>query len=169
MVRAILNGSKTQTRRIIKPQPVLTDEGYYVIPLQQLPCPFGGTGDRLWVKETFLNNALAGYDPVYFYRADDPEKPHDRNWKPSIFMPRNASRITLEITGVCVERLDEISEADARAEGVEVMSHGFKNYLGGDCQCGDARMSYMSLWESINGPGSWAANPFVWVIEFKSL
>lgn len=136
-------------------------------------CPYGLIGDRLWVKETFRpQDGMTTYcqhqDEIE-YRADGdrPKEPTDCHWKPSIFMPRWASRITLEITGVRVERLNEISEEDAIAEGVEPLSHGFKNYLGADLQCGDARMSYMSLWESINGAGSWAKNPWVWCISFQ--
>ena len=96
-----------------------------------------------------------------------------KRWRPSIHMPRWASRLTLEIVGVRVERLNEISEEDAIAEGIERDAAEFKNYnvkdvafpwIGG---VGAASASYSSLWESINGPGSWEANPWVWVLEFK--
>lgn len=91
-------------------------------------------------------------------------------WKPSIHMPRRASRLSLEITGVRVERLQKISEADAKAEGIEQMAHVWKNYDRKDrLQFIDPRDSYRSLWESINGPGSWELNPWVWVIEFKKV
>jgi hypothetical protein len=122
MVRAILEGRKTQTRRVVKipievghaevagyhmgqgdkpPVDVRTREGCSwrhrdMASFCQDCSPFGFIGDRLWVKETFLNNALDGYEPVYFYRADSEDKPTDRHWKPSIFMPRKASRIALE-------------------------------------------------------------------------
>jgi hypothetical protein len=99
-----------------------------------------------------------------FYRASDPLV--GGKWKPSIFMPRDLSRITLEITAIRVERLHSISETDALAEGCS-----------GDCpvgyipahQAGPCAYEYAQLWESINGPGSWAANPFVWVLSFKRL
>ena len=132
MVRAILDGRKTQTRRILNPQPIetlpRTDDR--LIDLLVRDSPYGATGDLLWVK-----------------------------WKPSIYMPRWASRITLEIVSVRVERLKSISEDDAQAEGAEVpmtcdVSHS-------------ARNNFAQLWESINGPGSWDANPWVWVVEFK--
>jgi hypothetical protein len=196
MVRVILDGRKTQTRRVVKHQPLMCLESsrprvfgrtcqwrqIYDFDIEferawrgggpvhdEEVCPYGQTGDRLWVKETFAT----GYGATH-YRADYGEDCKTISgcivpWKPSIFMPRKLSRLTLEITAVRVERLQDISEVDALAEGVEVLSHGFKNYLGADLQCGDARMSYMSLWESINGPGSWAKNPWVWVVEFRGV
>lgn len=118
-------------------------------------------GDRLWVKETFLNAALDGYDPFYLYRADGDMKPDGVNWKPSIFCSRKASRITLEIKGVRVDRLQCISESDAEAEG---MAH-----WDGTLGAGSAGTRYAKLWEDINGKGSWGKNPWVWVIEFKKL
>jgi hypothetical protein len=92
-------------------------------------------------------------------------------WRPSIHMPRWASRINLEITGVRVERLQYISEADAKAEGIEPTMPNpghwnWKDYLAEGCQT-HAVLSYKTLWESINGPGSWDKNPWVWVVEFK--
>ena len=134
MIRAILEGRKTQTRRIVKPNC-----------LSKL-SPYGRTGDRLWVRETWGHNPEG---PGYVYRSDGDfdMKFHGDRWRPSIHMPRWASRITLEVTGVRVERLQDINEEDALAEGVE---HAFR-----------------SLWESINGPGSWDANPWVWVVEFR--
>lgn len=167
MVKAILERGKTQTRRIVK----LTDSGrvkavgshmnwHLDDPNCLKACPYGQIGDRLWVKETFLNNALSGYPPVYFYRADSSDKPSDRAWKPSIFMPRKASRITLEITGVRVEQLQEISHRDALAEGVQYDVSK---------EDGDPVTRFRMLWESINGAGSWSLNPYVWVIEFRKL
>lgn len=181
MVLASLEGRKTQTRRTVKDVDPIEDltfsnqdgtrhrrvcSGAYG---PWVTCPYGQPGDRLWVRETWAPTpgGPATKENGALYRADG----HDANWlwKPSIHMPRWASRLTLEIVSVRVERLQDISEEDAKSEGVEVLSQGFKCYLGADCQCGDARMSFMSLWESINGPGSWEKNDWVWVIEFKRL
>lgn len=205
MVRAILAGRKTQTRRVVKPQPFCADVpgynpifGYGVVTNPKspvcgrfaiyarfqcddrwLPCPYGKTGDRLWVKETFAvssgdnRDEKNGKGNCAVYRATWNDGVLDGLWKPSIFMPRYASRITLEVVSVRVERLQEISEADAIAEGIERSAAEFKNYdatdkafrwLGG---CGAAVLSYKTLWESINGEGSWNLNPWVWVVEFK--
>jgi len=145
------------------------------IPLGQL---YGAVGDQLWVRETWANIALTGYSPVYFYRADgDGLPPRDdrathNKWRPSIFMPREASRITLEITGLHLERLNDISCEDAKAEGLSWVGDGGTPYgIPGMAESwsADPRISYRALWESINGPGSWARNPWVWVIEFKRI
>jgi hypothetical protein len=192
MVRAILDGSKTQTRRVVKPvrryehnnicRPDLVEDPYAVwwhgvsenVGCFQI-CPHGAPGDRLWVRETFaMNKAKAG--PPVVYRADHGEaqsvfveRPHSAEWdvvvtrwRPSIFMPRAASRILLEITDVRVQRLQEISEADARAEGVtpNAFEQTSDNWGG---------VLYRRLWEQINGPGSWDANPWVWAITFQML
>lgn len=142
-------------------------------------CPYGKPGDRLWVKETWRPQdgmTMAEQDRSEIeYRADGdrPKEPTDCHWKPSIFMPRWASRITLEIVSVRVERLQEISEADAIAEGIDPLTdHGYKHYgrEGAPFQPSmTARGSYMTLWESINGAGSWALNPWIWVVEFRRL
>lgn len=154
---------------------------------------YGDVGDRLWVRETwYCDHYLVQEGPytepdwtpeekerlMYFRERDEAGggwcytgfsgETMECPWRPSIHMPRWASRITLEVTGVRVERLQEISEADAKAEGIEELSHGFRDYLQRDVQM-DAVSSYESLWESINGAGSWEANPWVWVIEFKRL
>jgi hypothetical protein len=178
MVRALLDGSKTQTRRVVKPQPLAAEFGMCRLVDSQgrpIACPYGQPGDRLWVRETF---ALSVVDPDggspqdepdnwdVFYRAD-PEQPGGgwtdaegneiaAPWKPSIHMPRWACRILLEITRVRVERLQDISYEDARAEGVDLA-----------VWAGIAINGYKALWESINGAGSWDANPWVWVVEFK--
>lgn len=156
MVRAILDGSKTQTRRIVKMKTpkVRTLLDYSVDGLCVGPCPQGNTGDRLWVRETF---GLLGDEEqhVLHYRATHP-RAHVTGWTPSIHMPRRASRITLEITGVRVERLNDIGQFDAAAEGVIPDDEDFVG-------------AFMALWESIAGPGSWDANPWVWVIEFKRM
>lgn len=165
MVRAILAGAKRQTRRIAMPKrsiEPMTDE-----------CPYGQPGDRLWVRETWQSAPLRG---VFAYRADPmwsgvPAPTPDGRWRPSIHMPRCASRITLEITGVRVERLRDINEDDAIAEGIQPAALTGHWRLYGRGANGDMdrspRVSYRSLWESINGQGSWDANPWVWVIEFR--
>lgn len=182
MVRAILEGRKTQTRRVIKPQPdyvnplgiaFWTGKG----PVDYRLCPHGQEGDRLWVKETAIiaPKRFATPDRTCIpdsdgdlryiqYIATCPDTEGAENYKlkktPSIFMPRWASRITLEITGVRVERLNEISEVDAIAEGAEMCRHD--SFHVDQYTCG-----YRSLWEAINGTGSWARNPWVWVIELR--
>lgn len=128
-------------------------------------CPYGKVGDRLWVRETF-GESWHHAQPDYFYRADDnasiESHPDFDGWKPSIHMPRLASRITLEITGVRVERLNNIHRSDAIAEGCEMPSQRKGMHRWPEAQFAD-------LWESINGPGSWDANPWVWVVEFKRI
>ncbi|HCI5247753.1 TPA: morphogenetic protein [Klebsiella pneumoniae] len=193
MVRALLSGRKTQTRRIIKPQPEATLSGslsgkWLSRPLNGLllpkieditiHCPFGVVGDRIWVRETFQGplfdyDLMDSYckDPTPFekpefcvYKADGVPAPefYDADdelhccWRPSIHMPRWASRILLEITGVRVERLRSMSQDDARAEGVIAASGPM-----------EAGLAFRELWDSIYGEESWKANPWVWVIEFK--
>lgn len=212
MVRAILDGRKTQTRRIVK-LPVIDKDIGCELSGSELAgsqrdalrhCPHGQPGERLWVRETFSIGEDLGKDwepwmeqgdrfvrteggheiycvpDDYFPPKNTPEKHHcedtPEHWRefgqiPPIFMPRWASRITLEITGVRVERLNDISEADAVAEGIEPCGDffgapSFRSYSDDETPC-DALCSYESLWESIYGPGSWNANPWVWVIEFK--
>lgn len=198
MVRAILAGTKTKTRRVCKPAesaalsvvvgpfdcPELglaffgDEEGEV-----QFQCPYGRPGDRLWVRESWMpdppiddtwastqwagcsSGKIAGVPERFRHPAfcnyaaswlHGPVK-----WTPSIHMPRWASRILLEIVAVRVERLQDISEEDLAAEGIqEIIDAGVDHD-------GYPRDAYRSLWESINGPGSWAANPWVWCIEFK--
>ena len=193
MVRALLDGSKTQTRRLIKPQPMGNParivEGFPGVWLAEsksgktgifgvggITYPYGQPGDRLWVRESWksFGDSQGVTPPVphacqVFYMATGSAIWHpvpagakgvfeaSLKGKPSIHMPRWASRITLEITGIRVERLNNISEADAWAEGVDRQA----NFCG--------RVGYKALWESINGPGSWSANPWVFVVEFKKL
>lgn len=171
MVRALLDGRKTQTRRVVK-----TD-------LSRLPlkCPYGWPGDRLWVRERWGINhyrycgTIPKVRPVdladsllaYYATEDDPEILHEMPWRPSIHMPRWASRILLEVTNVRVERLNAISEADAIAEGItrDGEDQGWDSEA--EWVCSTPYGAYRELWESINGPGSWDANPWVWVVEFK--
>lgn len=155
-----------------------------------IQCPYGVAGDRLWVRETWQelfdpqekrSNCFEQTVPVtghhVLYRATM-RKPRQAmwNWRPSIHMPRWASRITLKITKVRVERVQEISEDDAEAEGIGagfVMNGGWPDYQNidkhGHCALtqDSARMSFATLWDSINGKGLWDANPWVWVIEFE--
>lgn len=203
MVRALLDGSKTQTRRVVKPQPpaetqsVLTyyhpdpREHFYGFDGDALmdwakPCPYGEKGDHLYVRETWQhsNHPLGPYDEDchVFYRADYLDDPHGadgekspegkyRDWRPSIHMPRAASRILLEVTGVRVERLQEISETDACAEGARECDpvSGREVILAGASQRGSYVLHYRDIWDSLNAARGygWQANPFVWVVEFK--
>jgi hypothetical protein len=226
MVRALLAGTKTQTRRIVKwgsvhmkgcsPE-VCGADGYDTVTdraitrvawtpktLAMLVCPYGQAGDRLWVRETFRSPSKH----IVAYAADgtcgawmgdgdggrmfhrhgqviiDPSdggqfgvKKYGSRWVPSIHMPRWASRITLEITGVRVERLQEISAADAIADGIDIAPHhpGMYEAVLADngkgsrivCAVDDPTEAYCALWNMINGSGAWAANPWVWVVEFK--
>jgi len=182
MVRAILDGRKTQTRRLVKPQPrnrivKSSDDGQWydadcVNPGVFVKCPYGQPGDRLWVKETFC----ADDNNDFCFRADEwVECPAENGkWKPSIFCTRKASRITLEIVSVRVERLSGISEDDAISEGITWPEQNGKPYrppidLTGISSLRVAANRYSELWESINGKGSWAKNPWVWVLEFKRI
>ena len=179
MVRAILAGMKTQTRRIMTPQP----RSVSVPDLDPMPViknRFGEVGERLWVRETFCNQADPITDHIledkFYYAADGIEvrKLDDHGftaytkdgretspWRSPIFMPRAASRITLEITGVRVERLNSITRSDAMAEGCQGMAGD------GEENCVLPEEEYRDLWNRINGPKSWDANPWVWVLEFK--
>ena len=217
MVRAILDGRKTQTRRIMKVQPSegftpmnmslepdykarwytpgIVDKDGYLQPASKevfgvsnenegYSCPFGAVGDRIWVRETsglqVRRDALGGTGEFRVYRASNPDairfttasgKDYPIKWTPSIHMPRWASRITLEITDVRVERLNDISEGGATAEGVPPAGSLLPDYPGtfltpkGDFAT--AKVAFQRLWESIYGEENWQDNPWVWVIEFK--
>lgn len=181
MVKAILEGRKTQTRREIKnadkwwphgPEH-FTNPGDALDAVVRHNCPYGKTGDRLWVRETFAELPDMDGDSVghVLYRADGG---YGGKWTPSIFMPRDYSRILLEITDVRVERLNEISEEDAIAEGIEIdhkASNGdpmYRHYIHSNIPDSSPWVSFESLWESINGKGSFD-DRWVWVIEFKRL
>ena len=166
MVRAILDGRKTQTRRIIKPQPDYVDNIHKTPNTggKVIKCPFGQPGERLWVRETWADN-IRGCPNGITYRADhcDPKGDGPANpikWRASIFMPRWASRITLEITNIRVQRLHDILSADAEAEGV-LWKEKYMNPV----------HAFVVLWDSINAKRGfeWDENPWVWVIEFKKL
>ena len=194
MVQAILEGRKTQTRRVVKPQPIRKYAWYGCQDGMQFwtddpqqgekgnpdsrKVPYGTQGDRLWVKETWATDSLynnlrpsllpkrlpAGY---LFYRADNNG---DYKWRPSIFMPRWISRIDLDILNVRVERLQEISKADARAEGMECSFHWSREEGEYKFDIGsyDAyTANYRRLWDKLNGKTfPWDSNPWVWVYEF---
>jgi hypothetical protein len=196
MVRAILQGRKTQTRRLLKPQPRGEFLGFLERPIrsmkerpvlrawfgagsdeltsQEITCPYGKPGDRLWVREAWRVNAhydrfdakmimvASGGDMrnCVYYEEIDNRPDWAGRYRHARFMPRWASRITLEITGVRVERLQDISEEDAKADGVERHAPGVIANVA-------YRAPFISLWEDINGDDSWNENPWVWVIEFK--
>lgn len=190
MVRAILDGRKTQTRRIVKgtdgavkfcKEWDINGEEIFVVldekdhtgmnpVLGAISCPFGGVGDRIWVRETWARYNIDQNSHDIAYRATTPAYwPEEGRWRPSIHMPRWASRILLEITDVRVERLNAINEHDAQAEGVAKLRGGFwKHYQPGWTQHQlSARGSFVTLWKSIYGEESWKANSWVWVISFK--
>jgi hypothetical protein len=217
MVRAILDGRKTQTRRIVKPQPSPSlglhpdyndvakigrngrkPDQYGIFDGEKcIPCPYGAPGDRLWVRETFRHVAVGQVPSVQYgfaYQADGAMKLNPATtlvgfrpsgplhissepirWRPSIHMPRWASRITLEIKYVGVERLHDIDIDDIAHEGLQSTEFMPKlkwapmdGYIHGDDHEA-VRDGWRRLWESINGADSWAANPYVWVIEFKRI
>ncbi|PMQ04216.1 hypothetical protein DyAD56_16125 [Dyella sp. AD56] len=220
MVRAILDGRKTVTRRIVKPQPdfVVPQADSSKLPVvgkctpddekhgrlaKSLWCPYGHVGDRLWVRETHMRvphpaefgftkemlphtwDACCEVAGTFLYRADPCSDlvADGRQWTPSIHMPRAASRITLEVTGVRVERLQAITHEQAVAEGVHRIDIGsgyrprysaaqttWQEVVEGTADAyEDARLAFRDLWQSINGPGSWDANPWVWAVEFKRI
>lgn len=201
MVRAILEGRKTMTRRIMKPQPVdgtwkhpRIKMGYFKCESGDRPSVFGAyvPGDTLWVRETWSYatgpNRDEPDDPEHhkiIYREqwvrENPDINLDGCWKPSIFMPRFAARISLRVTDVRVERLQDITEEDAIAEGVEPHLDGWYPYgraiafwkgaqadVPAQC-CITARDSFEGLWDSLNAKRGfpWASNPWVWVVSFE--
>lgn len=210
MVQAILQGRKTQTRRVVKNIP---DESQY---LKEYPahnamdmypflkpdelqkpdnekiatvisCPSGKVGDRLWVRETFSPPMAGQINTAFMYKADYAQViTENKNikgiWKPSIHMPKTAARIWLEVEEVKVERLQDISEEDAIAEGVlPLLASSMQLITQGQLYFDyskpkqffneglPALWSFNSLWCSINGTESWEANPWVWAIKFKVL
>lgn len=206
MVQAILEGRKTQTRRVIKVQP--DENGIDFIPHAPsldweqhykeewkpwvydtnegerigIHCPYGEIGDVLWVRETWAawQSPAPESEVEYIFRADQDFA--STKWKPSIFMPREACRLFLEITNVRVERLQDISEEDAEKEGIEQIEAPqrdgdkwiYKSYTKGTYE--EKQLlplypycSFKTLWQSINGRESWDSNPFVWVVDFKKV
>lgn len=215
MVRAILEGRKTQTRRVVKPQPAdgaskfslgtptngvmgCHNKGrfglFYRLPKNEwftadkpthnfIACPYGTVGDRLWVREIFAWHSHAKElgqksKQFIFYKAQNDEILPENKWRPSIHMPRWASRITLEITGVRVERVKEISEEDVKAEsfsewtapcGISGRVNGKERLTGTGKLTVKPIAGFMMEWEfiySARGFG-WDVNPWVWVIEFR--
>ena len=223
MVQAILEGRKSQTRRIMKIQPDsrgtrCTNVHFEDWHGRKLKCPYGWVGDILWVKETWqevfeleydhhamdgscvnIREWIPNFDSIektcvglssewscasmpernkyYVYRASDIQfcdEKHKLKWKPSIFMPKAASRIKLEITDVRVERVQDISDADAISEGLRSKEYtdghqSFGKWYSSECGTWHPNPvdAYSNLWESINGKGSWEKNPWVWCISFK--
>lgn len=218
MVRALIDGRKTQTRRIMKYQtegriggpelfnPVVINRDGEEEPGTEifgvygedwgLKFPYGRPGERLWVRETWATHtALDVLRPkrlphaaFIYYRADNGTEP--RKWRPSIFIPRWASRLTLEITNIRVERVKDITETDAEAEGTQVwaqselVGHSQRE----ECWCTISKQiarqrnepipgvastvaAYAMLWDSINAKKghAWESNPWVWVVEFKKV
>lgn len=216
MVQALLAGRKTQTRRIMKPHHRWLWENWEGESILK-DCPYGQPGDLLWVRESWnicIKSELAPDDPymqrndgipegqwVWVYKAGSTHETNTEHpewgkklWKPSIYLPKAAARIWLEVTGVRVERLQNISPGDACDEGInywnidpEAMEGGelqadFENYTWSEKKENDPNYedryfptfanpvdSFRSLWQSINGPESWEANPWVWVVEYKVL
>lgn len=200
MVEAILDGNKTQTRRIVKQlenetnsntsyrlaniidrislESVLQiveahkpDEWHSKYPNPNpIICKYGKEDDVLWVRETWTTGRHGTDGTEYLYKAgnDDYFQP---KWKPSIYMPIEACRIRLKIKSIRVERLTDISEQDAIAEGVKKDLLGYVDYMSRDDDYWslDARHSYFSLWDKINGKDSHKKNPYVWVIKFERL
>lgn len=218
MVQAILNGTKTQTRRVVKRQPINDNILKCYIPeaavmedaqgrplssnpnLDVIKNPYGKPGDIIFVKETYYalgqwkKNGLSktgkqkwkfiDSGKLWFYEDHKPTTIRKNSYRklgwykrPSLFMPKAAARLWLQITGIRVERLQTITEADAKAEGVQIgycqQQHTrtelitYKDYQTNQHALITAGASFKSLWFSINGTESWAANPYVWVIEFK--
>lgn len=190
MVRAILSGTKTQTRRVVKGSEkwppcvirptaelgrdntvmgVCARRGTYG---PTIKSPYGGLGDGLWVREAWAcldSHKHPGARLAFRADTEDGERVRvDAPWVPSIHMPRWASRLDLEVTGVRVERLQDINEADAIAEGLSEQPGGGWGLPDGSHYHGaDPRISYWSLWEAINGRDSVEANPWVWAVQFK--
>lgn len=203
MVQALLAGRKTMTRRVngldlINKEPdkyhvtnanyikngALMQKFFYGNECYVIKCPYGKVGDVLWVRESASlvlfpkadekGNEI-GKNPIWMYRADQHDNIFVDKWKPSIHMPKEACRIFLKITDIKVERLLDISEDDAIAEGVYQYENGaYQFYTEKELHrvtagINSAFGSFMSLWQSINGASSWDANPWVWVIKFEQI
>lgn len=187
MVKALLDGRKTQTRRIVKFKYqnleflgfIIGDSkrnGYAyfrnILSEYEFVKPKYTIGDILWVRETYCLSKTIGSGFMYKEKVLK-ESSLIPKWKPSIFMPKAACRIFLEVTAVKIERVQDISEADAIAEGIKALGfshpHRYKDYLNQGKFWYSPWQSFRSLWKSINGKDSWEENPFVWVYEFKKV
>ncbi len=208
MVRAILDGTKTQTRRIVKPQPALgcrwemNGNGNAALHLghdpalpggvsfvlwnprdcvrvlrgeapkgnHRMPCPYGGPGDRLYVRETWRRSAGASGEVLFAAELNDYTRKEKGPWKPGIHLRRVDARLFLDVLSIRVERLQDITEEDARAEGLPEHMGGCGFSIGcGTCGgCADMRGRFARLWDGINGKrAAWESNPWVWVVSFK--
>lgn len=172
MVRALLAGRKTQTRRVVTAKGAQQDGVRYWRPGSQpgrwvacdgfaigwILCPYGMAGDRLWVRETWLEMTPSDRPRSFDYRADTEDGP--ARWRPSIFMPREACRIRLEVTDVRIERLNDITPGDACSEGIEFPPDGVP---------WDPCDAFADLWDQINAKRGfdWETNPWVWVVAFR--
>lgn len=176
MVRSVLNDLKWVTRRPVKGSAakwLIDQPPEWVASKANELCPYGLPGDRLWVREAWATHACLDNVPprdlVYqdvVYLADG--QPRKGKYRPAMFMPRWASRIVLEVVAVRVERLQDITEAQAIAEGILRAGSGWLGYEGGPWFASPIG-AFRSLWESIHGTDSWDANNYVWVIEFRRL
>ncbi|MFG1260083.1 hypothetical protein V5F79_22405 [Xanthobacter flavus] len=191
MILALLNGMKTQTRRVLADEPlrlICRSCGVSEREIKADKCSCNGSGDfqwtpcagprfrvgdRLWVRESLWAQSNDQGIKWFAYAADGKDVwpltqwHKDRDKAPSIHMPRWTSRLTLYVTDVRVERLQDISEQDARAEGIECDTDGWRDYqMPGTQCCANPIASYRTLWDSINGPGSWDENPFVAAYTF---
>lgn len=211
MIQALFAGRKTQTRRMMKPQPILLPPGYCnpkgrwswdpnrdhhnLWEIDENPnlgdwaawrlsmCPYGEVGDRLWIKETFFCNSFDYPEATdhsrenLYYRADgEPDMEGETigkeggGWKPSIFMPRWASRLTLEITGVRVEQVQSITVDDIYNEGIRPVRDGKMLLHHSPATDAAYREDWQALWDDINGKkrgASFADNPWCWVLNFR--
>ncbi len=172
MVQAILEGRKTQTRRIIKGIEAVNHADLKEL-YDQSPdyfnetCPYGKPGDFIWVRETFAHCG----NNRFLYKANGCEPIPPNRWKPSIHMPKIACRLYLKIKSVRVEQLKDINTSDARSEGLKIdpiSKTKYINYVDGSTTYNE-RTSFYSLWEKINGKESLDSNPWVWVVEFERI
>jgi len=182
MVQAILDGRKTMSRRIVKPQ-LEIDPGentlnfkrkFWIDTIKDINqfvqfCPYGQPGDILWVREKWNDGCMGGY--IYAGGRTEQELKeyaYAYKWRPSIHMPKAACRIFLRITDIRVERLQDITEEDAKMEGLSpTHTLQYKNWCIESSYFTEAKKSFQSLWANINGPDSWNSNPWVWVVSFE--
>lgn len=191
MVQAIVQGRKTQTRRLVKRKALKwidTLSSQFVADPDNNLCPFGKEGDLLWVRESFKEVKLPfGKKSFIIFKSDFDFTSHgthwlkdqgtgleievkEKGWKPSIHLKKEHARIWLRNEGYRIERLNDISKEDAIAEGIEPIGKlGYRNYMTPPDMVGvvNPTNSFQSLWQSIHGPDSWNENPWVWAVSFK--